>query len=87
MSRFEARDLWGTMRHELLVRDRLLELLAEGPMTLPEVAERMGERPLEVVHWVMTLRRYGLVVEQGEEDDDGYYAYGLVHDASEGSDG
>ncbi len=46
------------------MRDRLLELLADGPMTVPELAAAARLPAAEVMVWVMGLRKYGHVVER-----------------------
>jgi hypothetical protein len=49
--------------------------LAHGPATPPQVAEAAG-LPRRDAFWIlMALRRYGVVVDDGEED--GYVRYAL----------
>lgn len=70
------------LRDEMIMHDRIAGLLRAGPMTLPALAEAL-ERPVsEVVAWVMAMRRYGLVEEEGRADDDGYFAYALTPKAA-----
>ena len=71
----EAREI---MRDEMVVRDRLLATLADGPRTIPEIAEALGEPTHEVMHWVMAARRYGLVKESSQPNADDYYQYAAV---------
>jgi predicted Rossmann fold nucleotide-binding protein DprA/Smf involved in DNA uptake len=59
-----SRDIRDVVRDEPLVRDRLLELLAPGPMTVPELAAAAGLPAEEVMIWVMGMRKYGYVVEE-----------------------
>ena len=72
------RDPREVIREELLMHDPIREAVASGPATIAEIAERIGHPVHEVVYWVMGMRRYGLLVESGEEDGDGYYSYGAV---------
>ncbi len=73
------RDLWGTLRRELTMRDRIAAALTQlEQSTIPNLAEHLGEQVYEVTHWVMTMRRYGHVTEVGEVDDDGYFQYALA---------
>jgi len=65
------------LRDEMLMRDRIADLLRPGPLTIPEIADRLGEPSPEVVCWVMAMRRYGMVEEEGKADADGYFAYAL----------
>ena len=54
-----------------------LVLLLFGPKRLPEIAEAMGSPAHEVMYWVMAARKYGLVAEVKDPDDD-YFQYELV---------
>lgn len=65
------------LRDEMVMRDRIAVLLRPGPLTIPEIAERLGEPSPEVVCWVMAMRRYGMVEEHGKADADGYFSYAL----------
>jgi predicted Rossmann fold nucleotide-binding protein DprA/Smf involved in DNA uptake len=59
-----SRDIREVIRDEPLVRDRLLALLADGPLTVSELAVAAGLPSEEVMVWTMGLRKYGYVVEQ-----------------------
>jgi DNA-binding IclR family transcriptional regulator len=63
------------MRDEMAVRDRILELLAAEPLTIPEIAEKLGVSTHETVRWVMAMWSYKLVEETGKAGPDGYYRY------------
>jgi len=65
------------LRDEMVMRDRIAALLRPGPLTIPEIAARLGEPSPEVVCWVMAMRRYGMVEEHGKADADGYFSYAL----------
>jgi predicted Rossmann fold nucleotide-binding protein DprA/Smf involved in DNA uptake len=71
------RDPREVIREEPLMHRPILEALADGPLTVPQIAERVGHPTEEVVYWVMGMRRYGHVIEI-DEDDDGYFTYGAV---------
>lgn len=68
----ETREI---VREEPLMQRPILEALADGPLTVPEIAERIGHPAREVLFWVMGMRRFGHVVELPEADDDGYFQY------------
>ena len=51
------------MREEMLMRDRVLDALADGPLTVPEIAEIIGFPSHEVMYWVMAAWKYGYVTE------------------------
>lgn len=63
------------MRDEMIMKDRILSLLADGPKTVPEVAEALGSPSEEVMCWMMAMRRYGSIEEIGRADEDGYFQY------------
>ena len=42
---------------------------------MPEIAEAIGKPSAEVVFWVMGMRRYRMIIELPEVDDDGYFKY------------
>ena len=71
------RDTREVVRDEPLVRGRLLELLAGGPLTVPELASASGYPEDEVMVWLMGLRKYGYVAEIPEVDGD-YFRYAVV---------
>jgi len=72
-----VRDPREVMRDEMIMRDKVLAALQESPLTVPEIAEAMGYPVHEVMYWVMAARKYGLVEEVSDPDDD-YYQYALV---------
>ena len=72
------RDPREVIREEFLMHKPILEAVADGPATITEIAERVGHPAHEVLYWVMGMRRYGLLVEGAEADDDGYFSYRAV---------
>jgi predicted transcriptional regulator len=69
----ETREI---IRDEMMMRDRLLAVLEEGPKTVPEIAAALGAPSHEVMQWVMAARKYGHL-EESSPTDDGYSLYGL----------
>lgn len=69
------RDPREVIREEPLMHAPLLAALQDGPLTVPQLAEKVGRPAHEVVYWIMGMRRYGHVVEVGDADDDGYFHY------------
>ena len=63
------------IREETLMHKPILAAVAESPLTIPEIAERVGAPAHEVVYWVMGMRRYGFLAESKEADDDGFFSY------------
>lgn len=73
----QLRDPREVIRDEMLMRDRVLLALRDGPRTVPEIAEALGSPVHEVMYWVMAARKYGYVQESAEANDDDYYTYML----------
>jgi len=69
------RDLREVVRDEQVMRRRILAVLADGPLTVPEIAAAIERPAHEVMFWVMGLRKYGWITEVKEVNDDGYYLY------------
>jgi hypothetical protein len=70
-----SRDI---IREEPLMHEPILAALADGPLTIPDIAARLGASPRETLFWVMGMRRYGQLVEVPDADDDGYFQYRAV---------
>ena len=73
----QLRDSREVIRDEMLMRDRVLATLRDGPRTVPEIAEALGSPEHEVMYWVMAAMKYGYVQESAEPNDDDYYTYML----------
>ncbi len=72
------RDVREIVRDEHSMRAPILKALADGPLTIPQIAAAIGKPTHEVVYWVMGLRKYGWLAEIKEVDDDGYFPYQTV---------
>jgi len=72
------RDVREIVRDEQIMRGRILAVLEQGPMTVPELAEALEKPTHEVMFWVMGLRKYGWIAEIKEVTDEGYYRYQAV---------
>ena len=70
-----CRDVREIVREEQAVHGRILAALANGPLTVPQLAEALGYPTHEVVFWVMAMRRYGHLTEPTGADDAGYFRY------------
>jgi predicted Rossmann fold nucleotide-binding protein DprA/Smf involved in DNA uptake len=69
------RDMREVIREETFMRSRILQILAEGPRTVPEIAEQLGAPTHEAMFWVMGMRRYGWLAEIKGNTVDGYFQY------------
>jgi hypothetical protein len=72
------RDVREIVREETFMRRRILDVLAAGPLTVPEIAAAIGRPAHEAMYWVMGMRRYGQVRDLKEPAVDGYFRYYAV---------
>ena len=72
------RSVREVVRDEQVMRRRILAVLADGPLTVPEIAVVVERPSHEVMFWVMGLRKYGWLAEIKEVTDEGYYRYQVV---------
>ena len=72
------RSVREIVRDEQVMRRRVLAALADGPLTVPELATALERPSHEVVFWVMGLRKYGWLAEIKEVTDEGYFRYQVV---------
>ncbi len=64
------------VREQRKITKMIREALKEGAKTIPEIASQT-ELPKPTVTWfLMTMRKYGEVTEEGEEGE--YYRYRLT---------
>ncbi len=66
------------VREEHIMRGRILKLLENGPLTIPEIADGLGAPTSEVTYWVMGMRKYGWLREDKEVTDEGYFRYQAI---------
>ena len=71
------RGLAEVMRDEMVMKDKIVDLLREEPKTIPEMAEALGYPSHEVLLWVMALWRYGTVVAAEKNRTEEYFQYEL----------
>ncbi len=72
------RDPREVIREEPLMHGSILAALENGPLTVPEIAHAIEHPAHEVLYWVMGMRRYRLLREVPDSDDDGYFRYEIV---------
>jgi predicted transcriptional regulator len=53
------------------------QALQEGPLSIPELAEKLDADKAEVTYYLMSLRKYGIVTTGELDDMDEYYYYQL----------
>jgi predicted Rossmann fold nucleotide-binding protein DprA/Smf involved in DNA uptake len=76
-----SRDVREIVRDEHAMRAPILAALGGGPLTIPEIAVAIGAPADEAMYWVMGLRKYGRVIEDGDEEG-GWFRYRAVEKAS-----
>ena len=69
------KELTARNKAHAKIRKDLAAALADGPRTVPELAATTGIPTVEVMWWVMALKKYGQVVEGVERDS--YLEYAL----------
>lgn len=72
------RSVREIIREEQIMRARILRLLENGGMTIPEIAQGLGTPTSETTYWVMGLRKYGWIHEDKDVTDEGYYRYEAI---------
>jgi predicted Rossmann fold nucleotide-binding protein DprA/Smf involved in DNA uptake len=72
------RDTREIIREEPLHRGAILDLLADGPHTVPEIAAAIGQPERETMFWVMGMRKYGRLAELPGVTPEGYYRFQAV---------
>jgi hypothetical protein len=77
-----GREIREIIREEPLMRSRILDALANGPLTVPEIAEAIEHPTHEAMYWVMGMRRYGWVREIKDVTPEGYFRYQIVQKES-----
>ncbi len=84
MTETAPRDFGEILRDEWIMKDRIAAALADGPKTIPELAELLGAPSPEVTQWVMALRRFGKLEEMPKGKADDYFPYKLTEGQKDG---
>jgi len=73
------KELLEKVREEGRIRRQITSLLRDkGPLTIPEIAKELGFSTSKVMYWVMICRKYGVIKETEEIDENGYYKYEAI---------
>jgi len=80
MLRQERAEAIARARDAIKEQNRIIsairKALADGPLTVPELAERVSMETELVLRYVSTLKKYGVVGEDAKDGD--YFRYGLI---------
>lgn len=72
------RNLAEVLRDGMVERERVAAVLRTGAKTVPEIAAALGAPSVEVMKWLMAMRRYGEVRDLPKGRAEDYYRYELV---------
>ena len=53
------------------------QALSEGPLTIPQLADKLSIGRAEATYYVLSLRKYGIITVGEQDDMDEYYFYQL----------
>ena len=77
----QEREVSPAVKEELKrfnrMKREIKKALEEGPLTIPELSEKLGLPADEVTFFVMSLRKYGILAAGELDDMDEYYYYQL----------
>lgn len=77
----KERQVPATVKEELKQFNRMKrairQALSEGPLTIPELADKLSVSKHEVTFYVMSLRKYGIITAGEQDDMDEYFLYHL----------
>ena len=68
----EAVKTFGAMKK------KITQALKDGPKTIPQIAEKTGLSSDQVLYYLMTMQKFGMVTVESIDDMDEYYIYKLV---------
>jgi len=73
------KELTDRVREEGVMRRKVTGVLRDkGPMSIPEIAKELNIPTHIAMWWVMTCRKYGVIRETEEVDENGYYKYEAI---------
>jgi uridine kinase len=75
-------ELTELVKQETKMKRMVLDAFRVEAHTVPEVAQALNLASHEAMHWVMALRKYGLLEDTQEVSDEGYYKYKLAQKKS-----
>ena len=73
----QVKQAQALLKEQQAVRKMLRGAMKAGPRTVPQLAEATGLPSAEVLWQVTAMKKYGLVIEEGLNEDYEYYLYAL----------
>jgi predicted Rossmann fold nucleotide-binding protein DprA/Smf involved in DNA uptake len=71
------RDPAEVLRDEMYMHQKITGVLESEPKTIVEIAAELDFPSDEVMKWVMSMRRYGIIIELPKERAYDYFKYQL----------
>ncbi len=72
------RKMLEIVQDEMIMKDRIAEILKTETKTIPELSEALGYPSYEINIWLAAMVRYNEVEAVGRVDVDGYFKYELT---------
>ena len=67
------------LKHYNRMKRSISQVLENGPLTIPEIAEKLGIDKADATYYVMTMRKSGLITAGEQDDMDEYFYYQLIN--------
>jgi predicted transcriptional regulator len=77
----QYKETQALLKKQQAIRKSIQRLLQGGPLSVPRIANELQIPSQEILWYVATMKKYGLLEEAGMDDDEEYYLYGLVKEA------
>ncbi|MEL9915017.1 MAG: winged helix-turn-helix domain-containing protein [Candidatus Micrarchaeia archaeon] len=74
-NRTVPKEILEKIKEDNKIKAMILNAMKDGPKTIPEISKITGLAASTVTWWLMTLRKYGMVIETGEIESDSFYKY------------
>lgn len=72
------RSMLEIVQDEMIMKDRITDILKNGPKTIPELSAELDVPSYELTVWLAAMLRYNEVEAIGRVDVDGYFKYELT---------
>lgn len=80
--RDKVKQAQAMLKEQQAARKAISRAIQGGPKTIPQIAEATSLPAHEVLWYVATMKKYGLVTEAGMNEDYTYYLYKLTQEAA-----
>jgi predicted transcriptional regulator len=73
----QVKEAQALLKEQQAIRKKLQRVLQDGPNSVPQLAEATALPAYQVLWYVATMKKYGLVEEAGLDENEEYYLYRL----------